>query len=73
MLQDCPVSGLLWSESIFLAPKAQRKSKSIDAMKKCENDPVVLLAVAHLFLAERKIKKVGCVGVFGSLLLELFF
>ena len=61
--QDCPASGLLWAEAILLAPKPQRKTKSIDAMKKCEHDPAVLLAVAHLFLAERKIKKVASVAL----------
>lgn len=29
----------------------------VDALKKCENDPLVLLAVARLFLSERKITK----------------
>ncbi len=57
-LQECPASGLLWAEAITRAPKPQRKTKSLDAMKKCENDPDVVLAVAHLFLSERKIAKV---------------
>merc|ERR1711868_28903 len=34
-----------------------RKTKSVDAMKKCEHDPIVLLAVAKLFWAERKVQK----------------
>ena len=38
-------------------PKAQRRMMSVDALKKCENDPLVLLAVAKLFLQERKITK----------------
>ena len=29
----------------------------MDALKRCENDPMVLLAVAKLFLSERKNKK----------------
>ena len=35
-----------------------RKTKSIDALKKCEHDPYVLLAVARMFWSERKITKV---------------
>lgn len=45
-MQECPASGILWAEAIFLAPRPQRKSKSVDALKKCEHDPHVLLAVA---------------------------
>ena len=56
-LQECPNSGILWAEAIFMENKAKRKTKSVDAMKKCEHDPPVLLAVARLFWAERKIQK----------------
>ena len=56
-LQECPSSGILWSEAIFMEKKPQRKTKSVDALKKCEHDPHVLLAVAKLFWAERKIQK----------------
>ncbi|CAH1719286.1 unnamed protein product [Chironomus riparius] len=56
-LQDCPTSGELWSEAIFLESKPLRKSKSVDALKKCEHDPHVLLAVSKLFWSERKIQK----------------
>lgn len=45
-MQECPTSGILWAEAIFLAPRPQRKSRSVDALKKCEHDPHVLLAVA---------------------------
>ena len=45
-LQECPTSGILWAESIFLEPRPQRKTKSVDALKKCEHDALVLLAVA---------------------------
>ena len=37
--------------------KPQRKTKSVDALKKCDHDPAVLLAVAKLFWAERKLQK----------------
>uniref|UniRef100_U3J6F5 Pre-mRNA-processing factor 6 n=1 Tax=Anas platyrhynchos platyrhynchos TaxID=8840 RepID=U3J6F5_ANAPP len=46
-LQECPNSGILWSEAIFLEARPQRKTKSVDALKKCEHDPHVLLAVAN--------------------------
>ena len=45
-MQDCPNSGLLWSEAIFMESRPQRKTKSVDALKKCEHDPHVLLAVS---------------------------
>lgn len=45
-LQECPSSGVLWSEAVFLEARPQRKTKSVDALKKCEHDPHVLLAVA---------------------------
>ena len=38
--------------------KAARRTKSVDALKKCDNDPKVLLAVARLFLSEGKKPKV---------------
>nr|SVE94077.1 EOG090X017X [Simocephalus serrulatus] len=56
-LQDCPISGLLWAETIFIADRPQRKTKSVDALKKCEHDPHVLLAVSKLFWTERKTQK----------------
>ncbi|XP_039250492.1 pre-mRNA-processing factor 6-like [Styela clava] len=56
-LQECPTSGLLWAEAIFMEARPQRKTKSVDALKKCEHDPHVLLAVARLFWSERKLSK----------------
>jgi len=56
-LQDCPQSGLLWSESIFMENRPQRRSKSVDALKRCEHDPHVLLACSLLFWTERKLNK----------------
>lgn len=38
--------GILWAEAVFLEARPQRKTKSVDALKKCEHDPHVLLAVA---------------------------
>lgn len=28
-LQECPTSGILWAESIFLEPRPQRKTRSV--------------------------------------------
>ncbi|CAG0880530.1 unnamed protein product [Darwinula stevensoni] len=56
-LQECPNAGILWAEAIFLEPRPQRKTKSVDALKKCEHDSHVLLAVSKLFWSERKVNK----------------
>jgi pre-mRNA-processing factor 6 len=56
-MQECPNSGILWAEAIFLESKPQRKTKSLDALKCCEHDANVLLAVSRLFWSERKTQK----------------
>ncbi|XP_014675353.1 PREDICTED: pre-mRNA-processing factor 6-like [Priapulus caudatus] len=56
-MQDCPSSGVLWAEAIFMEGRPQRKTKSVDALKRCEHDPHVLLAVSRLFWTERKLGK----------------
>ncbi|KAH6907027.1 pre-mRNA splicing factor prp1 [Coprinopsis sp. MPI-PUGE-AT-0042] len=56
-LQDCPSSGTLWSLAIFSENRPQRKSKSVDALKKSGDDAVVVCSVARLFWSERKIEK----------------
>ncbi|KAI8921006.1 PRP1 splicing factor, N-terminal-domain-containing protein [Powellomyces hirtus] len=56
-LQECPSSGLLWSEAILMESRPHRKARSADALKKCENDPLVVVTVARLFWAERKVDK----------------
>mmetsp|Transcript_37476 Transcript_37476/g.61317 ORF Transcript_37476/g.61317 Transcript_37476/m.61317 type:complete len:239 (+) Transcript_37476:2-718(+) len=53
-LQECPGSGLLWAEEIGAAPRPQRKARSVEALKRCDNDPHVVLAVARLFASDRK-------------------
>ena len=40
-----------------MAPRPQRKSKSVDALKRCDNDPYVIAAVAKLFWNDRKVEK----------------
>jgi len=56
-LQECPSSGVLWAEAVQMAPRPQRKSKSVDALKRCDNNPHVIHAVAHLFWSDRKVDK----------------
>lgn len=56
-LQDCPASGLLWAEEITTCNKAQQKSKSVEALKRCDNDHFVIMAVARLFEKDRKFPK----------------
>jgi pre-mRNA-processing factor 6 len=56
-LQECPSSGLLWSMSIWAEPRPTRKSRSVDALKKSRDDPLIICTVARLFWAERKIEK----------------
>ncbi|KAK9471598.1 PRP1 splicing factor, N-terminal-domain-containing protein [Dipodascopsis tothii] len=53
-LQECPASGRLWAESIWMEPRTQRKARFVDALRKCEGDPTLVVAVARLFWAERK-------------------
>lgn len=57
-LQEIPNSGLLWSESIWhLEPRTQRKPRSLEAIKKCENDPILFVTVARVFWGERRLEK----------------
>ncbi|XP_077660264.1 U4/U6-U5 snRNP complex subunit PRP6 [Aspergillus fumigatus Af293] len=57
-LQEVPTSGLLWSESIWhLEPRAQRKARSLEAIKKLENDPILFITVARIFWGERRLEK----------------
>ncbi|KHN36627.1 Pre-mRNA-processing factor 6 [Glycine soja] len=56
-LQECPNSGILWAASIEMVPRPQRKTKSADAIKKCDHDPHVIAAVAKLFWHDRKVDK----------------
>ncbi|KAI8097326.1 PRP1 splicing factor, N-terminal-domain-containing protein [Halteromyces radiatus] len=56
-LQECPSSGSVWTEAIFMEPRPQRKARSVDALKKCEHDPIIVITVARLFWNDRKIEK----------------
>lgn len=56
-LQDCPKSGILWAEFIDLESAPQKNARAMDALKKCDQDPFVMLAVARLFWMNRQIDK----------------
>ncbi|KAJ5172343.1 hypothetical protein N7492_004936 [Penicillium capsulatum] len=57
-LQEVPASGLLWSENIWhLEPRAQRKARSLEAIKKVDNDPILFITVARIFWGERRLEK----------------
>ena len=57
-MQEVPTSGLLWSESIWhLEPRAQRKARSLEAIKRVDNDPMLLITVARMFWGERRLEK----------------
>jgi len=40
-----------------MEPRPQRKTKSVDALKKCDNDAIIIATIARLFWAERKVDK----------------
>lgn len=57
-LQELPDSGHLWAESIFMEERPRRRARAVDALRKCEHDPHVLIASAKLFWIERRFPKV---------------
>lgn len=56
-LQECPKSGILWAEAIEMETVQAKKARSIDALKRCDQDPIVILAVAKLFWEGRQLEK----------------
>lgn len=52
--QVCPDSGELWADQIAHAPRPNRKAKSLEALKRCDQNPYVIVAVAGLFVLENK-------------------
>jgi len=56
-VQQCPTAGVLWAEAIAMEPRQSQKAKSSDAIKRCDNDPHVILAVSRLFWRDRKLDK----------------
>jgi len=53
-LQECPTSGMLWAKAVELEPKQGQNARSVDALKKCENDAHVIIGVAKLFWRDAK-------------------
>jgi len=53
-LQECPTSGIMWAKAVELEPKQGQNAKSVDALKKCENDAHVIVSVAKLFWRDGK-------------------
>lgn len=58
-LQACPKAGPLWAEFVEHGPSsATIKSRATTALRNCENDPFVIVAVTKMtFWAERKYDK----------------
>ncbi|KAK4991883.1 U4/U6 x U5 tri-snRNP complex subunit Prp1 [Elasticomyces elasticus] len=57
-MQEIPNSGLLWSEKIMhLEARTQRKPRSLEAVKRVDNDPVLFVTVARIFWSERRLDK----------------
>ncbi|KAN0112057.1 PRP1 splicing factor, N-terminal domain containing protein [Russula decolorans] len=56
-LQECPTSGILWSMAIWSEARPQRKARSVDALRKCEADPLVICTVARPYWTDRRIEK----------------
>lgn len=56
--QEVPKSGILWLEQIWhLEARTQRKPRSLEAIKKVDSDPILFVAVARIFWADRKLEK----------------
>ena len=58
-LQECPKAGPLWAEFVEHGPAtATTKSRATTALRNCENDPFVIVAVTKMtFWADRKMEK----------------
>lgn len=56
-LQECPDSGVLWAEELLTCPRTAQKQKSVEALKRCDQSPEVVCAVARLFERDRKVDK----------------
>ena len=55
-LQECPASGRLWAEAVAMAPRPARRARSVDALKRCNDDPHIIAAIAQLFWHDRKVR-----------------
>ena len=56
--KECPTSGMLWAEKILnLEDRTKKKQRALEAIKKLQNDKFLILTIARLFWAERKLEK----------------
>lgn len=57
-LQECPRSGLLWTEKIMHhETRTQRRPRALEAARQVENDPRLFMSIARIFWSERKLDK----------------
>ena len=56
-LRECPTSGKLWALAMALAPTAERKARTGDALRECGRDPLVILEAGRLLWRDGKIAK----------------
>lgn len=55
--QALPNNGLLWASAIELASRPERKTVSVQALRKCPDSQEALVCVARMFLTDRKVQK----------------
>ena len=48
---------MIWALAVEQEKKRTRKAKIVDAMKKGENDPLIVLSIAKIFWREKKMDK----------------
>jgi pre-mRNA-processing factor 6 len=46
-LQECPTFGLLWSMAVWVEPRASRKTKGVDALRKAKDSALVVYTVSY--------------------------
>lgn len=56
-LQECPKDGPLWALSMALAPAAERKARTGDALRECGRDACVILEAGRLLWRDGKTAK----------------
>jgi len=56
-IHECPSDGSLWGLSIELSDKSRRKEFSINAMRKTDKSPYVIISIAKIFWKEKKYNK----------------
>ena len=52
-----------------MAPRPQRRAKSVDALKRCNDDPHIIAAVAQLFKNDGKVRSTPRPAAFDVMLL----